>query len=74
MDWLIEDRKWEMARRLLSPAPPEVSSDSEFRNQRLVVLENAGLVIAELDAEWNSLLRDFPEKVSVHLARYDLLR
>jgi hypothetical protein len=71
MQWLIEDQKWDMARRLLSPAPPEVSSDSGFRKQRLLVLENAGLVTAELDTEWNSLLRDLPERVSLHLARYD---
>jgi len=74
MHWLIEDQKWDMARRLLSPATPEVSSDSEFRKQRLLVLENAGLATAELDTEWNSLLRDLPERVSLHLARYDSLR
>jgi tetratricopeptide (TPR) repeat protein len=74
MRWLIEDQKWDMARRLLCPIPPEISSVTEFREKRLFVLANAGIAPEVLDAEWVNLLQDFPENVSLHLARYDLLR
>ena len=74
MGWLMEDQKWDLALRLLCPIPPEVCTDTDFRVQRLFVLENAGLAPEELDAEWNNLLRDSPQNVSLHAQRYDVLR
>jgi tetratricopeptide (TPR) repeat protein len=74
MDWLVEDEAWERARNLLRVIPPELRTETHFRKQRLLVLAKAGLPPDELDAEWNSLLRDFPEDVPLHLERYDSLR
>jgi predicted Zn-dependent protease len=74
MSWLVEDQAWEKARTLLEAIPPELQTVTHFRRQRLEVLEQAGLAAEKLDAEWSSLLRDFPEDVSLHLLRYDSLR
>jgi len=73
IDWLVEDRAWGQARELLGKIPEELRTNPQFRRQRLVVLEKAGLPVAELDAEWSGLLHDFPEELSLHLHRYDLL-
>jgi predicted Zn-dependent protease len=74
MDWLLEDKAWDHARELLGRVPEELRTNPRFRRQRLVVLQNAGLPVNELDAEWTELLRDFPEELSLHLHRYDFLR
>jgi tetratricopeptide (TPR) repeat protein len=74
MDWLLEDKAWDQARELLGRVPEELRTNPRFRRQRLVVLQNAGLPGNELDAEWAELLRDFPDELSLHLHRYDLLR
>lgn len=74
MDWLVEDADWEKARNILGALPPEVATVIEFRRERLGALEKAGLAPEKLDSEWNSLLQDFPEDVSLHLLRYDSLR
>jgi hypothetical protein len=74
IEWLTEDQSWEEARTVLGTVRPEVRTNTQFRRQRLVALEKAGLPEAELDAEWSSLLQDFPEHVQLHLHRYDSLR
>ena len=74
VDWLVEDRAWVQARELLGKIPEELRTNPQFRKQRLVVLEKAGLLVNELDAEWSSLLGDFPEELTLHLHRYDLLQ
>jgi tetratricopeptide (TPR) repeat protein len=74
MGWLVEDQAWEKARNLLGAIPPELQTVTQFRRQRLEVLEQAGLAAEKLDQEWSSLLHDFPEDVSLHLLRYDSLR
>ena len=74
VDWLVEDQAWGEARELLGKIPEELRTNPQFREQRLVVLEKAGLPVNELDAEWSGLLRDFPDEVPLHLHRYDLLR
>lgn len=74
VDWLVEDQAWEQARELIGKIPEELRTNPQFRKQRLVVLEKAGLPVNELDAEWSGLLRDFPDEVPLHLHRYDLLR
>lgn len=74
VDWLVEDQAWEQARELLGKIPEELRTNPQFRRQRLIALEQAGLPVNELDAEWSGLLRDFPEELPLHLHRYDLLR
>jgi predicted Zn-dependent protease len=74
MDWLVEDQAWEKARKLLSPSPPELRTDIRLRSKRLTVLGEAGLQASEIDAEWDALLKDFPENIPLHLERYDSLR
>jgi len=74
IEWLTEDQAWEEARSVLGAVRPELRTNTQFRRQRLVVLEKAGLPGAALDSEWSSLLQDFPEEVSLHLYRYDSLR
>jgi tetratricopeptide (TPR) repeat protein len=74
MGWLTEDKSWAEARSILRMIPTELRTNTQFRWQRLLVLEKAGLPATELDLEWESLLRDFPEEVPLHLHRYDSLR
>ena len=74
IEWLTEDKAWDEARTVLGTVRPEVATNTQFRRQRLVVLEKAGLPGTELDSEWSRLLRDFPEEVALHLHRYDSLR
>jgi tetratricopeptide (TPR) repeat protein len=74
VDWLSEDKAWNETRSALGSVPPELATNVQFRRQRLNLLEQAGLSAAELDSEWNSLLRDFPEDISLHLLRYDSLQ
>jgi len=74
MEWLGEDQAWNEAKRVLRVIPPAQRTNTQFRRQRLTLLGAAGLPQAELDSEWNSLLQDFPEEVSLHLLRYDSLR
>jgi predicted Zn-dependent protease len=73
MGWLVEDEAWEKAQNLLGAISPELHTLTQFRRQRLEVLEQAGLATEKLDQEWSSLLHDFPEDVSLHLLRYDSL-
>jgi tetratricopeptide (TPR) repeat protein len=74
IEWLTEDKAWGEARSVLGTIPPERRTNTQFRRQRLMMLEKAGLPQAELDSEWSSLLQDFPEEVPLHLQRYDSLR
>jgi hypothetical protein len=76
VDWLVDDQAWEQARDLLGKCkmPEELRTNPQFRRQRLIALEKAGLSVLELDAEWSGLLRDFPEELPLHLHRYDVLR
>ena len=71
VEWVGEDRAWQKARTLLASVPSALRSEPQFQRQRLAVLEQAGASATELDAEWNQLLRDFPEDVSLYLHRYD---
>lgn len=73
-DELVADEAWEEARSYFGSVPVELQTNIRFRRQRLVLLEKAGLKPAELDTEWDSLLHDFPEDLSLHLQRYDSLR
>jgi len=74
MDWLLEDEAWDQARELLGRVPDQLRTNPWFRRQRLVVLQSAGLPVNEVDAEWAELLCDFPEELTLHLHRYDLLQ
>jgi tetratricopeptide (TPR) repeat protein len=74
LDWLLEDQAWDQTRALLGKIPEELRTVPQFRRQRLVVLEKAGLPVEELDAEWSELLHDFPQELPLHLIRYDLLQ
>jgi tetratricopeptide (TPR) repeat protein len=71
--WLEEDEDWESAKRLLGPVPPQMLSDVSFRLKRLQLLEKARADTDSLDEEWNQLLEDFPEYVSLFLHRFDSL-
>lgn len=74
MEWLEEDKDRDETLRVLADVPRELATNVRFRRQRLITLEKATITVAEQDAEWNSLLRDFPEDVALHLHRYDSLR
>jgi tetratricopeptide (TPR) repeat protein len=74
VDWLVDDQAWEQARDLLGKIPEELRTNPQFRRQRLIALEKAGLSVLELDAEWSGLLHDFPDELPLHLHRYDVLR
>lgn len=71
--WLNADREWELARTVLCPLQQEIRWDEDVRQQRITILTNASLAADPLDAEWNDLLRDFPENVPNHLGYYDWL-
>ena len=74
LDWLVEDEAWDEARTVLATVPEELRTNTQFRRQRLEVLERANLPKEELDTQWDELLRDFPEETPLHLLRYDTLR
>ena len=74
MEWVAMDQAWEEARGVLGVIPAELKTNTQFRRQRLQVLEKAGLPAEKLDSEWNNLLRDFPEHLPLHLHRYDSLQ
>jgi predicted Zn-dependent protease len=71
--WLEEDRDWGTARQFLAEVPPEVRTDVHLCQKRLLLMEKAGLTDGTLDAEWSTLLADFPEEIPLHLLRYDFL-
>ena len=74
LDWLSEDKAWDKALALVATISPALRSDVSFRKRRLALMEEAGLPPEELDTQWNVLLREFPEDVSLHLQRFDGLR
>jgi len=74
LDWFNEDQSWDLARTFLAAIVPEQRTHTRLRQRRLEVLARAGEKSDVLDAEWNSLLHDFPEDSSLHLIRYDALR
>lgn len=73
MEWLTADEAWGRARVLLGTVPAVLRAEVNFRKQRLALLEKAGLPTDELDSEWRTLLRDFPEDVPLYLQRIDAL-
>jgi tetratricopeptide (TPR) repeat protein len=73
MEWIVQDKAWETGRRALQNVPAPFRGDTNFRKQRLAVLEKCGLSSEELESEWQVLLADFPEDIPLHLQRYDSL-
>jgi len=73
MDWLEEDAAWDRTRQLLQNIPPPMFTNTDFRLRRLWLLERAQADVTQLDEEWARLLGDFPEDVSLHTCRYDVL-
>jgi predicted Zn-dependent protease len=71
--WLEEDQEWGQTRQLLQDIPPQMFTNTSFRLQRLLGLGKAGVDRARLDTEWDDLLRDFPENVTLFVKRYDNL-
>jgi predicted Zn-dependent protease len=73
ISWLGEDQQWGQTRQLLQDIPSQMFTNTSFRLQRLLLLEKAGVDRARLDTEWDDLLRDFPENVTLFVKRYDNL-
>jgi hypothetical protein len=74
MGWLEEDKAWDIARRLLKEVPAQMSTNTAFRGRRLVLLGKAGVERILLDAEWDELLRNFPDDASLDAARSESAR
>lgn len=72
--WLQEDQAWDEARKALCPSPPAMSAQAWFRKDRLLLLARAGLPPAELEAEWDRCLADYPEDTNLRLECFDSLR
>jgi len=72
--WLEEDQDWGQTRELLRDIPPQMFTNISFRLQRLLLLEKAGTDRARIDSEWDDLLREVPENVSLFAKRYDNLQ
>lgn len=73
IQWLNEDKQWGESLQLLKEIPSPMFTQTTFRLERLQLLKKAGLEQAQLDAEWDALLRDFPEDVTLCVRRYDSL-
>jgi len=73
IQWLNEDKEWGEALQLLKNVPPQMFTQVSFRLERLQLLKRAGLEQAQLDTEWDALLRDFPEDAVLSIRRYDSL-
>ncbi|MBP7867098.1 MAG: tetratricopeptide repeat protein [Acidobacteria bacterium] len=69
--WLQEDKAWDDARKALCPSPPAMSAQPWFRKDRLLLLARAGLPPAELEAEWDRCLADYPEDTNLRLECFD---
>jgi hypothetical protein len=74
VEWLSEDKSWDLAKRVLAQVPHEQQTNVRLRQQRLELLEKAGAASESLDNEWKILLHDFHEDLSLHLVRYDSLK
>jgi tetratricopeptide (TPR) repeat protein len=74
LEWMQEDKAWELCKKLLHPLPASMQSDAVFRRRRLSALKKAGEDQATLDTAWLQLLDDFPNDTPLHLLRYDSLR
>ena len=73
MEWIMQDKAWNLGRIALRDIPSPFRGDTNFRKQRLGVLEKCSLSDPELESEWQGLLKDFKD-VPLHLQRYDSLR
>jgi tetratricopeptide (TPR) repeat protein len=74
LDWLEEDKEWDLAKKQLGVMPPQMIAHTTFRKDRLLLLEKAGAEKESLDPEWIELLDDFPENIPLHLNRFDSLQ
>jgi tetratricopeptide (TPR) repeat protein len=72
--WLDEDENWDLSDKLLSVVPARMLTNIEFRQKRLQYLERRESHSSTVETEWEELLHDFPENVSLYLRRYDSLR
>jgi predicted Zn-dependent protease len=68
-EWIEEDRNWGLAHLVFGDLPPQMLTNTAFRQRRLVLLQRAGLGQEALDREWDELIRDFPEDPSIPAAR-----
>jgi tetratricopeptide (TPR) repeat protein len=73
-DWLEEDRDWQRARLLFDRVPEQMAHSLRFRQRRLQILKNAGVDLVRVNAEWNALLRDYPDNEALRAARSSWLR
>ena len=71
LHWITEDSEWGLAKDLLRIVPPEILTNCDLRQQRLQLLSKAGMPPEQLRSEWESLVSDFPENLSLHLECYD---
>jgi tetratricopeptide (TPR) repeat protein len=73
-DWLEEDQDWQRARELFDRVPDQLAHSLGFRQRRLQILKNAGVDLVRVNAEWNALLRDYPDDEALRAARSSWLR
>jgi len=73
MDWLTQDEAWDDALRVLDEWPAVLHTNVELRVRRLDLLHDAGRPLRDLDAEWEELMRNFPEHETLNLVRFDAL-
>jgi hypothetical protein len=73
-DWLEEDRDWQRARLLFDRVPAQLAHSLRFQQRRLQILKNAGVDLVRVNAEWNALLRDYPDNEALRAARSSWLR
>jgi hypothetical protein len=74
LEWLEEDHYWELCRELFETVPAQMLTDLGFRQKRRSLLDRNKADSSSSSAEWDELLADFPEEVSLHLERFDSLR
>jgi tetratricopeptide (TPR) repeat protein len=73
-DWLEEDQDWQRARVLFDRVPDQLAHSLRFRMRRLQILGKAGVDLVRVNAEWNALLRDYPDDEALRTARSSWLR
>ncbi|MEJ2156616.1 MAG: hypothetical protein P8X96_14850 [Desulfobacteraceae bacterium] len=71
IEWIEADENWFLAKSTLKNVHPVMNEDPSFMSDKLYLLHKAGEV--DPQAEWETLLHNFPENEKAHCLRFDIL-
>lgn len=71
IEWIEADENWLLAKSTLKNVHPVMDEDPDFVSDKLYLLHRAGEV--DTQAEWETLLHNFPEHEKAYCLRFDIL-